>query len=234
MTNSEFSAQFDDLYNNITSNQAPGLDDREKSVFLTLAQEQLILVYYGEAGTNNISFEFTEDIRRYLSSLVKTKVVSPEESSGLVPLSKDSQIFSLPEKLWFITYEAAKLQSSDDNCTSGKSIEVVPVRQDEFHRINENPFKRASFRRALRLDISGNKVELVSKTPIESYLVRYLERPTPIILTDLSEYGSTIEGISEETPCALNECVHSAILKAAVALARQSMGKTFEKYQDNN
>jgi hypothetical protein len=37
MTTSEFSNQFDVLYNNITSNQAPGLDEYEKSVFLTKA-----------------------------------------------------------------------------------------------------------------------------------------------------------------------------------------------------
>ncbi len=35
--NNEFSSEFDVLYNNITSNQAPGLDDYEKSVFLTKA-----------------------------------------------------------------------------------------------------------------------------------------------------------------------------------------------------
>ena len=38
----EFSAEFDILYNNITSNIAPGLTEYEKSVFLTQAQEQLV------------------------------------------------------------------------------------------------------------------------------------------------------------------------------------------------
>ena len=36
MTITEFSNQFDVLYNNITSNQAPGLNEYEKSVFLTI------------------------------------------------------------------------------------------------------------------------------------------------------------------------------------------------------
>ena len=43
MNHLEFSSEFDILYNNIMSNTAPGLDEYEKSVFLTQAQEQLIV-----------------------------------------------------------------------------------------------------------------------------------------------------------------------------------------------
>lgn len=46
MTNEEFSNEFDVLYNSITSNQAPGLDEYEKSVFLTKAQDELIKSYF--------------------------------------------------------------------------------------------------------------------------------------------------------------------------------------------
>ena len=42
MPNEEFSNEFDVLYNSITSNQAPGLDEYEKSVFLTKAQSEII------------------------------------------------------------------------------------------------------------------------------------------------------------------------------------------------
>ena len=34
MTIQEFSTEFDVLYNNVTSNQAPGLNEYEKSLFL--------------------------------------------------------------------------------------------------------------------------------------------------------------------------------------------------------
>lgn len=46
MTNEEFSNEFDVLYNNITSNQAPGLDEYEKSVFLTKAQDEIVKAYF--------------------------------------------------------------------------------------------------------------------------------------------------------------------------------------------
>jgi hypothetical protein len=38
MTNAEFSNEFDVYYNSITSNQAPALDEYEKSVYLNKAQ----------------------------------------------------------------------------------------------------------------------------------------------------------------------------------------------------
>ena len=46
MTVQEFSDEFDVLYNNIMSNQAPGLDEYEKSVFLTKAQYEVIKNYF--------------------------------------------------------------------------------------------------------------------------------------------------------------------------------------------
>lgn len=46
MTNPEFSNEFDVLYNSITSNQAPGLDEYEKSVFLTKAQDEIVKSYF--------------------------------------------------------------------------------------------------------------------------------------------------------------------------------------------
>ena len=55
MTLPEFSNQFDVLYNNISSNQAPGLDEYEKSLFLTKAQSDLIKEYFNNKldGSNN-------------------------------------------------------------------------------------------------------------------------------------------------------------------------------------
>ena len=49
MTTQEFSNEFEVLYNNIMSNQAPGLDEYEKSIFLTKAQEELVRDYFNLA-----------------------------------------------------------------------------------------------------------------------------------------------------------------------------------------
>ena len=105
MSNQEFSNEFDILYNNIASNQAPGLDLYEKSVYLTLAEEQLALTYYNGKNSSLESFEKTEELRRYLSTLVRTEKLTPE--SGASIFSNKSAVFTLPDKLWFITYERA-------------------------------------------------------------------------------------------------------------------------------
>lgn len=231
MTIQEFSHGFDTLLNSYSkkllfgdtaSAQEINLDEYEKSTFLTEAQEQLVLSYYNGKNTNLESFEQTEEIRRYLSSLIKTAKISESTTSDVL-LNKDSQVFELPSDLWFITYEAAELGHSADKCVSEKEVEVVPVTQDDLHRTLENPFKGTGYRRALRLDIADNKVELISKYNINKYIVRYISKINPIILTDLSE-GLSIEGETQANTCELHESLHRPILELAVRLALQSKG----------
>lgn len=231
MTTKEFSNSFDTLLNSYSQRASFGegnlkkdivLDEYEKSHFLTEAQEQIVLSYYTGNNSNLDSFEKTEEIRRYLSSLIKTAEITPSTYEGKL-LSEDSQVFDLPNDLWFITYESAKLASSSNTCLSEKEVQVVPVTQDDYYRTNENPFKGPGFRRALRLDISENKVEIVSKYTISKYLVRYINKISPIILEPLSE-GLSINGETTEQTCSLHESLHRPILELAVRLALQSKG----------
>lgn len=75
MNNQEFSDQFDVLYNNITSNQAPGLNEYEKSVFLTKAEKEMVKNYFsaGSLG-NNLHQGFDDSAKRQadFSVLMKT------------------------------------------------------------------------------------------------------------------------------------------------------------------
>ena len=73
MTNSEFSNEFDVLYNNITSNQAPGLDEYEKSVFLTKAQDEIIKAYFNPKS-NKVQEGFDGSEKRQIdfSMLIKS------------------------------------------------------------------------------------------------------------------------------------------------------------------
>lgn len=50
MTSLEFSNSFDIRYNNIMSNQSPGLDEYEKSVVLTAAELELVKNYFNPKG----------------------------------------------------------------------------------------------------------------------------------------------------------------------------------------
>lgn len=53
MTSPEMDNMFDVLYNNITSNQAPGLNAYEKSVFLTKGQNEVIKNYFNPKSHGN-------------------------------------------------------------------------------------------------------------------------------------------------------------------------------------
>lgn len=75
MTNSEFSNEFDVLYNNITSNQAPGIDEYEKSVFLTRAQDDIIKSYFNPK-LNKVQEGFDGSQRRQIDFSVILKSVS--------------------------------------------------------------------------------------------------------------------------------------------------------------
>jgi hypothetical protein len=96
MSNTEFSNQFDVLYNNIMSNAAPGLNEYEKSVFLTQAQRDIVIGIYNGREVPGLSFESVEESRRYLSELVNESNLRNIDFKDLI---------TLPEDLWFITLE---------------------------------------------------------------------------------------------------------------------------------
>lgn len=221
MTNPEFSIEFDILYNNISSNKAPGLNEYEKSVFLTKAQEQIVTELYSGRNNTYNSFEETEEQRRYLNSLVKTATCDILYGPPNY-IRENSNVFTLPKDLLYITYEVCKNNSM-------KEFSVYPVSHDELSKIINNPFRGPSKNRVLRLDNGTSlinkedrSVEIISTDKITMYKIRYIRKPNPIILTDLED-DLSINGISEESECELDSSLHRTILDRAVALALQTM-----------
>lgn len=236
MNNQEFSDAFATLLNSHGSKAGFGdqdsgrqivLDEYEKSLFLTKAQEDLVQDLYSGESIEGESYEETERLRRYLSALNKDASIEPDADVDVI-IDSNSKVFTLPDDLWFITYEAVKADS--DNCWDGKYIQVVPVRQDNYHRQIKSPFRGASNRRALRLDRDENSVEIIYPLGIEFYYVRYVRKPQPIILETLPE-GLTIENRSAASECELNSALHQKILERAVVLAMRSKGI---QIQENN
>lgn len=213
MTISEFSSEFDILYQNITSNQAPGLSEYEKSVFLTQAQEAIVTELYN--GNLKDSFESSEAYTRYLSSIIRSKTESPlgdDEGEGLIFEGIQVNIVDLEKDVLFIVYEQAKLD--------GNTAIVTPTTYDTLYNIVNNPFKGPNNRRVLRVS-KGNSVELyyTKHSNLSQYTYRYVSRPTPIILTDLT--SDTVNGKdSESNTIDMPEVLHRTILLRAVQLAK--------------
>lgn len=213
----EFSDRFDVLLNSFGLTPNIVLDEYEKSVFLTTAQEEIVIGLYSGKNQFRNSFEETEEVRRYIDQLIETYKTN-EKLVDYKGLSKDSVFFKIPKNVWFITYESVKLQDKNLGCFNNKEALVIPVTQDQFYKIYENPFRGPSNKRVLRLDNKDNIIELVSKYNIDTYTVRYLSRPNPIILVDLPD-NLSINNINVKTECSLNPVIHRAILERAVQLA---------------
>lgn len=232
MTNSEFSNQFDTLvssyrrfkdFDNQELLDSIEFDEFEKSLYLTQAQEEIVVNLYNGKNPYGESFESTEELRRYLDALVITKLYTEDDrlNTDIQPVSKTSIFFKLPEDIAFITLEQVTFEDESLGCYNGENADVYPVTHDEYNRLIRNPFRGPSRYRVLRVDTGDNIVELVSKFNIGKYLIKYMTRPTPIILVDLPG-DLEIHGISQETPCQLNEILHNVILKRAVQMALSS------------
>lgn len=232
MTNNEFSDSFDTLVSSYRRFKdfdkremldSIEFDEYEKSVWLTKSQEELVISLYNGKNPFGDSFESTEELRRYLSPLVKEMEIDPiEDSTGIAKGMDDkSKFFVLPDKLWFITYE--DVTTSNGPCGKNSKLDVLPVTQDEYLKVKKNPFRGANGRRALRLDLSGGVIEIICEYNVTKYYIRYIKKPDPIVLEGLPN-GLTIESVGTESKCKLHEALHQRILERAVRMALQSKG----------
>ena len=224
MTIEEFSNEFDVLLNSYAANNPFGigqgltqLDEYEKSILLTEAQESIVRDLYNGKLTGD-GFESTEEQRRNLDSLVNTLELTSKDISK-PKMSDNSEFFQLPPDVWFITYESVLLFDESLGCKNNTRADVIPVRQDEYHNIKNNPFRGPSDKRVLRIDTGSSVIELISKYTIQSYFIKYLSKPKPIILQDITDENLSINGETKRMGCELNTVLHRTILERAVALA---------------
>lgn len=237
MTIQEFSNTFDTLLNSYSTQSQFGeqaskreivLDEYEKSLYLTRAQEEIVVNLYNGRNPYGVTFEGTEELRRYLEGLVKTKKYLSEDAIESTGVNENSVFFRLPEDIAFITLEQVIFDDELLGCYDGSVASVYPITQDEYERVKNNPFRGPTKYKVIRLDPGDNLVELVSKYKIGTYLLRYLSRPNPIILEDLPN-ELTVNGKNKERECKLNPILHDTILTRAVQLALQSKGISVDK-----
>ena len=230
MTTQEFSDAFDTLvssyrrfkdFDNKEILDSIEFNEYEKSYFLTKAQDELVIALYNGRNVSGESFESTEELRRYLSNLVKEARLQPiTNTSGLIiGIGSNSKFFTLPQDLWYITYEAVDIDGA--RCSALSPMDVYPVTQDDYNKTKRNPFRGANDRRALRLDLSDGVIEIVCKYIVKDYYVRYLRKPKPIVLVNMPN-NLTIDGVGKKSECELHEALHQRILERAVTEALQS------------
>lgn len=308
----EFDNQFDVLYNNITSNQAPGLNTYEKSLFLTKAQDEIVKNHFlPQSNPKQAGFDDNQKRQADFSCLMKVADLDPVStptSSKFVCISTTAQVKEFPPEYFTFkngdvaytlnagtyTIASATTITVDDNTitvspalpfssgsfvmaaaeasikkvdsrstlysypndvfipinevaqtTTGKTLQVIPIRYDDYTLKMSKPFKRPLKNQAWRLINSGintdgnaatKYVELIAGAgeTVTPYTIRYVRKPKPIIVGDLD--GLTINGyylengtqptdsvgtaIATDGNCELDPMVHEEILQRAVELAK--------------
>mgnify|MGYP004469927527 CR=1 FL=1 len=90
MSVEEMDNMFDVLYNNITSNQAPGLNAYEKSVFLTKGQDEILKNYFNpKSKGNNTQEGFDGSVKRQVDFSMLTTVATTSATSYTYSLVSD-------------------------------------------------------------------------------------------------------------------------------------------------
>lgn len=228
MTTQEFNTEFDVLYNNIASNGAPGINEYEKSVFLTKAQNELIKAYFLKVS-NKLQSGYDDNALQQtnFSNLIVLKTYQNNDLEEAKYSSiANSKSVVMPKNSLFILNE--QLLVTDAN-NKNKTLIVVPINGDAYSRLLSKPFKRPLKNQAWRLDVNMESTEdeqyadliPTAGTTIKGYQIRYVKKPTPIILTKLED-GITIDGESEEMTCKLNPILHPEVLQRAIELAKAS------------
>lgn len=220
MSVEEMDNMFEVLYNNITSNQAPGLNAYEKSVFLTKAQDEILKNYFNpKSKGNNTQDGFDANQKRQIDfSMLTTVETSSSFSASLFDGRTNTKSVSLPSKMMMVINEMVTVNRNN----SSVLLQVIPIKFDEYSRLMSKPYKRPLKYQAWRLinNATANKGDIVvgPSDTLTKYTVRYIRRPNPIIVSDLD--GLTIEGKSSTTECELDPILHEEILQRAVELAK--------------
>ena len=224
MTTQEFSNEFEVQYNNIMSNAAPGLDEYEKSVFLTKAQDELIKNYFNPKG-NKYQEGFDASPKRQMdfSSLVITYSPAVFTTNNVAKFDDRSILYCMPLDVMFVLNETAHCVIDGIE----RVISVIPISVSEYAKVMSKPYKQPLKNQAWRLfQSTGSGVNYMSEVitkqgaTLTNYRLRYVKNPPPIILTNLTDLHVSIKGVSTVSECQLNASIHPEILQRAVELAK--------------
>ena len=140
MSVEEMDNMFDVLYNNITSNQAPGLNAYEKSVFLTKGQDETLKNYFNpKSKGNNTQEGFDGSAKRQVDFSMLTTVATTNTTSYSYSLvagksDKDGRpVYSKLSVLNFIpksTYSYTEAYDSDGNVLKDTTGNALYIRNE--------------------------------------------------------------------------------------------------------
>lgn len=135
MNSIEFSNAFEIEYNNIMSNQSPGIDEYEKSVFLTKGQLELVKNYFNPKGTKyQEGYDDTAKRQYDFSTLNKVQRYTKEKT--LIDLSIDPPTQFDTAEINEINFREILQYNSADHYIGNDVYSVFPIstRDKNVHR----------------------------------------------------------------------------------------------------
>ncbi len=176
MIGPEFSNQFDVLFNNITSNQAPGLNEYEKALFLTKAQDEIIKNYFlPQSNPKQVGFDGNQKRQMDFSLLMRTHGALPIQdalntaggtdydpaynaASSFDPRGK---LFEMPSDLFIPVNESLRFivktvsQLGNISYDTKFQRQVVPISFEEYNTVMNKPYKEPLKSQAWRLLVNN-------------------------------------------------------------------------------
>ncbi len=220
--------EFEVGYDFITNFQAPGLNNKEISTFLTKAQEEILFDLYRNSD------HYTEEFKKSLSKLKTVQTITGVSITAGTDYPS-SYVVNLASDVFVVHNESVDLLTASNHFYVSKTVTdvaVKPIDDDYYHANKQNPFKCPNLERVWRLDdgvLQGKRhIYIVEPlTSITKVVVHYYKKPVPIIIAD-SSYTSndgSIDGMNwssytaSPSNCELDPIVHRQIIDKAVQLA---------------
>lgn len=165
MTINEMSQEFDILYNQVNSNQAASIDEYEKSVFLTKAQDELIKAYFDPRGNKFIEGFDDGQKRQYdFSLLVVNKKLDEIDSSEVEQYDPRSYMYVMPSDLLLTLNESVFEQNGGVKYI----YQVIPITYAQYHVLMQKPYQYPTKRSVWRL-ITGQINKITGSTEPEDF-----------------------------------------------------------------
>ena len=202
MTNNEFSDTFTTLLNSYNTQAQFGeeaskreivLDEYEKSVLLTQAQDIIVKSYFdGTLNPQNQGFDDSARRQVDFSNLIRVKDINPSSSGSEKEFDERGIIFKLPTlgsnnetcDVLFILNEKVILEEKNTSATGGYSkvgdFVIIPISYKEYDREMSKPYAQPLKKQAWRLfqnNATGYDIdtELILK---EMYRDKYKASPS--------------------------------------------------------
>jgi hypothetical protein len=242
MTTAEFSRQFDVRFNNIDSNLAHGVTEYEKSLYLTQAQLEIVKNYFNPKG-NKYQEGFDGSPKRDIdfSNIIKVQAIGTGTQADTTGAITDTTEFGIKtlrvrisDNIMMLLNERFSFNGAGTPSVYSYDTTVVPIDYKQYQTVLGKAYKDPPLRQTWRFIRGGAitvgastslDVELITKSNFDIaqayvYYVRYLKRPQPIILENLSAQHLTIENVATVSECELSPELHEEILGRAIEICK--------------